>query len=372
MRDASGGRDDGAREGLVGVDRATRTSRGLFVETLTETLRARRALPLGLVGIALLSAEWIASRSWLAVVVDLALLVLFVLFAPWLWRRLCAPNDRDAGAGRGALGWLGFVAVASVLVGAVLVVPPLLSGAWTYVGDPNAFGLLVALFVVGGWGLGRDIELERGVLAERARAERLAALAEHAQLLAEQAQLLALRAQLDPHFLFNTLNAIAEWCRQDAVVAERATLQLASLLRRLFDALQRPTWHLSDEVALIEELAALYATRDSERYRFAIEVEAGVPMELPPLLVLPLVENAIKHGPAAGHVGVVRIVIARSERALSVTIENPGAFAGRREGGTGLPTLERRLALAWGARATLRLATEGEGTRATLVVPVDA
>jgi sensor histidine kinase YesM len=359
----------------------------------------RRALPLGLVGIALLSAEWIASGSWLAVVVDLALLVLFVLFAPWLWRRLCAPSDHDASTnrgagrgmgrsdvgrrdvgrgdvgrrdvGRGALGWLGFVLVAAFLVGAVLAVPPLVSGTWTYVGDPNAFGLLVALFVVGGWGLGRDIELERGVLAERARAERLAALAEQAQLLAEQAQLLALRAQLDPHFLFNTLNAIAEWCRQDAVVAERATLQLASLLRRLFDALRRPTWHLSDELALIAELTALYATRDAERYRFEIDVDAGAPLELPPLLLLPLVENAIKHGPAAGHDGAVKITIVRDERVLTVTVENPGAFRGRREGGTGLATLERRLALAWGERATLSIGAEGDRTRATLVVPVD-
>jgi len=349
-------------------------SRGLFVETFSETLRARRALPLGLVGIALLSAEWVASGSWLAVGVDLVLLVLFVLFAPWLWRRLCAPADGEA-RGRGiggAIGWFAFTVVASVMVGAVLAIPPLVSGAWTYVGDPNAFGLLVALFVVGGWGLGRDIELERGVLAERARAERLAALAEQARLLAEQAQLLALRAQLDPHFLFNTLNAIAEWCRQDAVVAERATLQLASLLRRLFDALQRPTWHLSDELALIEELTALYATRDSERYRFVIDVEAGAPLELPPLLLLPLVENAIKHGPAAGHDGAVKITVVRDERALTVTVENPGAFRGRREGGTGLSTLERRLALAWGDRATLSIAAEGERTRATLVVPASA
>ena len=345
-----------------------RDARGLFVETLSETLRPARAMPLAIVGVALLSAEWVASRSWLAVGVDLALLVLFVLFAPWLWRALCAGGftTLDEPSRRGvrgrALGWIVFAFVAAVLVGVVLAIPPLVGGSWTYVGDPNAYGLLVALFVVGGWGLGRDIELEHGVVTERARAERLAELAEHAQLL-------ALRAQLDPHFLFNTLNAIAEWCREDALVAERATLQLASLLRRLFDALQRPTWLLSDEVALIEELAALYATRDSERYRFVLEVDAATAIELPPLLVLPLVENAIKHGPAAGHAGDVRIVIVSTEGALRVTIENPGAFGGRREGGTGLATLERRLALTWGARATLRVEGEGDRTRATLVVP---
>ena len=50
---------------------------------------------------------------------------------------------------------------------------------------------------------------------------------------AERAQLLALRAHLDPHFLFNTLNAIAEWCRQDGEIAERAVLQLSSMLRAM-------------------------------------------------------------------------------------------------------------------------------------------
>lgn len=327
---------------------------GLFVETLIETARPRRAIPLAIVTVALLSAEWVASGAWLAVALDLALMGLFVLFSPALWRALCAQ------AKRAALGWAVFTLVAAALVGAVLAVPPLVSGQWTYVGDPNAYGLLVALFVVGGWGLGRDIELERGVASERARAERLAIEAEHAQLL-------ALQAQLDPHFLFNTLNAIAEWCREDALVAERATLGLASILRRIFDALQRPTWRLDDELALLQELAELYRVRDAERYRFVFEGEDA--RELPPLLVLPLVENAIKHGPAAGHEGVVRVVVRREGTSVIVEVRNPGAFAGRREGGRGIAMVERRLALAFGSGAALTIAAEDGGTCARLVLP---
>lgn len=241
---------------------STPTTRAIFRETLRETLRPRRAVPLAFVAIALVSAEWVASRSLVAIGADLLLVALFVLLAPTLWRVLVGGA---ASVRAGTLGWAGFALVAAAVVGSVLVLPPLLSGAWTYVGDPNAFFLLVTLFVVGGWGLGRDVELERGVEVERARAEKLA-------LLAEQAQLLALRAQLDPHFLFNTLNAIAEWCREDPVVAERATLQLASLLRRLFDALRGPRWTLADELALVEELSALYATRDAERFVFVLEL----------------------------------------------------------------------------------------------------
>ncbi|MCA9615077.1 MAG: histidine kinase, partial [Myxococcales bacterium] len=181
----------------------------MFRETWRETLRPRRAIPLGLVGLALLSAEWVATRAWIAVAADLVLLVLFVLLSPPLWRALCGPSGS-------ALGWIGLTFVAALVVGLVLAIPPLVAGSFTYVGDPNAAFLLVALFVVGGWGLGRDVELERGVVRAEARADDLARVA-------EQSQLLALRAQLDPHFLFNTLGAIAEWCRDDPEVAERAT-----------------------------------------------------------------------------------------------------------------------------------------------------
>ena len=58
---------------------------------------------------------------------------------------------------------------------------------------------------------------------------------------AESARLLALKNHLDPHFLFNTLNAIAEWCRTDGEVAERAVLQLSSMLRVILEGVQQPT-----------------------------------------------------------------------------------------------------------------------------------
>ena len=117
------------------------------------------------------------------------------------------------------------------------------------------------LFLVGGWGLARDIELEAGFSAERQRAERLAESA-------ERASLLALRAQLDPHFLFNTLNAIAEWCREDPAVAEAATLRLASMLRTMLTGIRSATWPLATEIALAQSLFDLYAIRDRARFRF--------------------------------------------------------------------------------------------------------
>lgn len=314
-------------------------------------------MPLAALTAALLSAEWIASRSVFALALDAALMAAFVALSPAAWRGLCAGREGAAAA----RGWALFVGLAAAVVVAILGLPPLVGEAWTYVGDPRALGISIALFVVGGWGLGRDIELEREAARAHAQASRRA-------LEAEQAQLLAVRAHLDPHFLFNTLNAIAEWCREDPAVAERATLALAALLRRLFDALQRPTWTLADELELLQGLAGLYAIRDAERYVFHLP-EQTVAAEIPPLLVLPLFENAIKHGPAAGHDGLVSLEVAEDDGALLVTIENPGRYGGRREGGRGLEMVERRLALTYGDRASLVVEGRDGRTRATLAVP---
>jgi len=86
----------------------------------------------------------------------------------------------------------------------------------------------LALFLVGGWGLARDIDLDARLRAAETRAVELTRAA-------EAAELLALRAHLDPHFLFNTLNAIAEWCLKDGAVAEEAVLKLSAMLRTLLD-----------------------------------------------------------------------------------------------------------------------------------------
>ena len=76
-------------------------------------------------------------------------------------------------------------------------------------------------------------------LGVRARAPR------RSQREADHAQLLALRSHLDPHFLFNTLNAIAEWCREDGEVAEQAILQLSSMLRTMMTGISTTTWPLA-------------------------------------------------------------------------------------------------------------------------------
>lgn len=335
----------------------------LFVHTVRALAQPRRSVPLAVVTGSMLLAEWLATHSFRSLALDTALIASFCLVGPASWRALASPS-RPAGIATAA-GYVGFLAIgAACVLGLGYGLPRVLGLPWTYVVEPSSLGIVVVLFWVGAWGLGRDIELEVGISEARERAARLALEAEHSRLL-------ALRTHLDPHFLFNTLNAIAEWCREDPAVAETATLKLASLLRTVLEGIRKPTWPLHEEVALLRRLFELYEVRDDQRYRLETTLPDPLPdVEVPTMLLLPLFENALTHGPGAGHEGEVRLRIASDGDRVRVEIANPGAFAGRREGGEGIGIAERRLALTYGPDASLSIASDGDSTRVLLSIPM--
>jgi hypothetical protein len=171
----------------------------------------------------------------------------------------------------------------------------------------------VALFWVGGWGLARDIDFEENLRKERARAKELEREKDHAELV-------ALKSHLDPHFLFNTLNAIAEWCRTDGKVAEKAILQLSGMLRTVMSGIDAPggAWPLEKEIELCDALFAMYLVRDPEMFVY----EKVLPAKLPnasvlPMVLLPIAENAMKHGPSKGHRGKVTLEVETTAYAFS-------------------------------------------------------
>ncbi len=142
------------------------------------------------------------------------------------------------------------------------------------------------------------------------------------------------------------------------------------MLRAVLEGVRRPSWPLSAEISLCGELFALYEIRDRERYRFLIDAPDPLPeASVPPMLFLPLMENAVTHGPAAGHQGEVVVRVRGEGDGIEVRIVNPGAYAGRREGGQGIAIVERRLALAYEGRATLHLSAEGGNTVTTARLP---
>ena len=88
------------------------------------------------------------------------------------------------------------------------------------------------------------------------------------------------------------------------------------------------------------------------------------------MMLLPVAENAMKHGPLAGNKGPVRFAIIERGGVVTIIIENPGHYGGRREGGSGLPIVEKRLSLAYGDRAKLTIGAAGDDRcRAEIRIP---
>lgn len=334
--------------------------------TWTSTLWAlsspRRLVPVALLATALLFAQWRMTSSPLGLPVGLAMVLSFWFIAPHAWRVLfsAARPHRSVPLAR----FLAYIVVAVTLVYVTgYALPAVVGLGLTFLTD--RFSLLVefALFIVGGWGLGRDIEMEGSLARAESRAEQLAREA-------ERAQLLALRSHLDPHFLFNTLNAIAEWCREDGEVAERATLSLSAMLRAVLEGVQQESWSLAREIALLDMLLDLYLIRDPGFFTLDRHVPDPMPaIDLPPMILLPLVENAMKHGPTRGHRGRLLLAVDVGPSEVSFVIENPGAYGGRRDGGEGLSMVERHLALAYDGLARLDIEGRGDRTRATVTFP---
>ncbi|HVH43192.1 MAG TPA: histidine kinase [Labilithrix sp.] len=334
----------------------------VFRSTIRALLVPRRAIPISLVVVPLTIIQDAYSREAFAVPIALLMCGCFLVVGPSLWRALF-PFDRPIAAGALTRVVVYAGVGAAVVLGVGRGLPGLAGAGPTFMTTEPSLAVCMALFWVGGWGLARDIDLEAHLRRARARAELLAREADHAQLF-------ALKSHLDPHFLFNTLNAIAEWCRADGAVAERAILQLSSMLRTMMTGITTTTWPLEREIELVDALFALHAIRDPSLFDVEREVPDPVPdVEVPPMVLLPLVENAMKHGPLARHKGTVRFAVTTSADDVFVEISNPGAYTGPRAGGSGLPIVEKRLALAYGRSARFSIERDGERTKASMMLP---
>jgi hypothetical protein len=207
--------------------------------------------------------------------------------------------------------------------------------------------------------------------AERLRAE--------AGLAAEiaQARLRQLRADLNPHFLFNTLNSVAALLNDHPKEAR-------SVLRVLSELLQRSNeWWLKREILLSEEISfvARYLEIQRLRFRDRLSVTIDVPPSLgralvPPLILQPLVENAVIHGvaPFPGP-GTIRIEASRDGDRLTVSIRDSGRGLQRpakSEPGVGIANVRARLRWTYGEQQQLNLKTEPDGFSVSVVVPWSA
>jgi LytS/YehU family sensor histidine kinase len=202
--------------------------------------------------------------------------------------------------------------------------------------------------------------------------------------LATEAELRALRAQVNPHFLFNALTTIGYLIQTAPPRALQTLMRLTSLLRAVLRS-------EGEFTTLGRELDVIESYLDIERARFEqrLHVTVDVPVDLrglrvPPLLLQPIVENAVKHGIATLRLGGDVRVSARVEQSgrepaqLSLVVQDTGAGATAdaleqgREAGVGLRNVERRLACQYGTAASLSIrTTPGAGTTVEIRLPVE-
>jgi two-component system sensor histidine kinase AlgZ len=187
-----------------------------------------------------------------------------------------------------------------------------------------------------------------------------------------EARLQALQARIRPHFLFNSLNAVLSLIRRDPKRAERALEDLSDLFRTLM-ADARQFVRLEEELSLLERYADIEQLRLGERLRISWELDAA-PSDalLPPMVLQPLLENAVYHGiePGTGPGDVLVRIERRGER-VHATIENPHLEAGNQRAGNrmALDNIRERLALFFDAEARIATQTANGRYRVDIEIP---
>lgn len=236
--------------------------------------------------------------------------------------------------------------------------------SWAELVMGNAFALALTFAAVAGAAVA--LENQRRAREKEVRAGQL-----EARL--AQVQLETLRSQLNPHFLFNALNALSALIHSNPAAADRMVLRLGDLLRHSLDGADTPEVPLGEEVQLLERYLDVMKIRLGERLQVRMELEPGTQAAaVPNLLLQPVVENALRHGigrrPGAGR---LRIAAFRQRESLVLEVEDDGpGIPPLVEERVGLGNTRLRLRQLYGdaQRLTLERLPQG-GTLARIAIP---
>jgi sensor histidine kinase YesM len=265
--------------------------------------------------------------------------------------------------------------VASIWIGLGVVLAAVLGLLPRFEGLRERFvGQSVALFAAGVLLYVLAAALNYVLLALEAAAEAERREAE-LQILAREAELAALKAQIRPHFLFNSLNSIASLAATDPPRAEQMCVRLGEFLRRSLALGEKKSISVGEEI----ELSRAYLAVEALRYGSRLEVEEdlderGQRCLVPPLLLQPLVENAVRHGIASRvEGGTLRVGVACGAGRLRILIENPLDPDGppRPGGGRGLANVRQRLAARYGEEALFAAKRLADRYLVVISVPVE-
>jgi LytS/YehU family sensor histidine kinase len=195
-----------------------------------------------------------------------------------------------------------------------------------------------------------------------------------ARVLTREAELRALRFQINPHFLFNSLNSIAALTTSSPDQARRMTQLLSSFLRASLRLGDRQNIPLREELQHVRDYLDIERVRFTDRLRVVEQIDEGSLNALvPPLLLQPLVENAVKHGIAGLEDGgtVTLSVTGKADR-LALAVENPvdAQQASGTDGGHGLSNVRERLQAYYGKEARMVVDRKPGLFRVELNLPV--
>jgi two-component system LytT family sensor kinase len=337
--------------------------RPAFVRTLAELLLPALAFTLG-VGLA--TGDWPASFAT-GLGISVAIAVLY-----WLDQRFVRPHLQKVSPDWLRLGLEMTVLLLDHVAGGVAALL-VFSRIFGFDVVPSAAWLTVAAMVVV-FPIIHGTELALGYLRQVQQVERRE---EQLKALATEAELRALKAQINPHFLFNTLNTIAELIHADSDRAEATVERLAEMFRYVLNGSERGLVPLEEELAFLDDYLEIERVRFGDRLRVSREIPPEtLDVLVPSLLLQPLVENTVRHG--RGDDGSVDIGVAiriDGDRAtIAISDQGPGMPASHKPGegpGHGLRNVEQRLLKTFGQEYALQIgANQPRGTVVTLSMPV--
>jgi two-component system sensor histidine kinase AlgZ len=316
----------------------------------------------------------ISWRESIALAVPLCVIYAFICLTAWYPCRV-TPLDKSSALRIVGTHMIGALVAASLWVVAAKMLALALSNAGVFPGLDKRIapeipllggtGDLLYLLSVAFYYVIIAVESSR---AAEARANR-------ANLLARDAELRALKAQVNPHFLFNSLNSISALTSSDPARAREMCILLGDFLRRTLGLGEKAVIPLEEELSLVNAFLAVEKIRFGTRLRMEENIEKeALAFDVPPLLLQPLVENAVAHGVAnLVEGGSILLDVRSRDGAVSIAIENsfdPDAPP-RRKGGVGLANVRQRIAARYGNRASFDVKPEGGVFRVSITLPAE-
>ena len=316
-------------------------------------------------------------RSWLEsciIVIPLCAVYAFVCLSAWYTAK-SAPLKPET-ALRLVLGhflaaaivsflWVGLASVMTFLLARTPAFPELNQRFAPLIGPFFGAGFLIYLLAVA---------LHYVILSLEASREAQARVME-TSILAREAELKALKAQVNPHFLFNSLNSISALTSVEPARAREMCILLSEFLRMTLGLGEKNAIPLSEELALIDRFLAIEKVRFGARLRVEERIqEESKSLLVPPLVLQPLVENAVVHGIAnLPEGGAIRLTSQTQDGWLTLTVENtfdPEATSTRRKG-MGLTNVRQRLEGCYATGATVRVNTQADRFCVELSLPAE-